>query len=135
MLMMACIFSTNKISMPLNLQVTVCSCCRTLCRILCRTRREEPQSIQAPSQKFRYPLIWEFPKIGGTLFCWPFYKDPTLWGTILGSPTFGDSHIPTLCDKAEDNVILMTRNTVWSLGPKASIDESSELQGLIPRRT
>ena len=36
--------------------------------------------------------IWEFPKIKGTLF-WDPYKDPTISGTILGSPIFGNSHI------------------------------------------
>ena len=37
-------------------------------------------------------LIWEFPKIRGTLFWGPYNKDPTIWGTILGllgSPIFG----------------------------------------------
>ena len=29
----------------------------------------------------------ESPKIGG-----PYNKDPTILGTILGSPTFGNSH-------------------------------------------
>ena len=35
--------------------------------------------------------IWEFPKIRGTLG--PYHKDPTIWGTILGTPIFGNSHI------------------------------------------
>ena len=34
----------------------------------------------------------EFPKIRGTLFWGPCNKDPTIWGTILGSPIFGNSH-------------------------------------------
>ena len=38
-------------------------------------------------------LIWEFPKIGGTLVWGPYNKDPTIWGTILGPPIFGKSHI------------------------------------------
>ena len=37
--------------------------------------------------------MWEFPKIGGTLFWRPYNKDPTIWGTILGSPIFGNSHV------------------------------------------
>ena len=38
-------------------------------------------------------LIWEFPKIRGTLSWGPYNKDPTIWDTILGSPIFGNSHI------------------------------------------
>ena len=33
----------------------------------------------------RLRLIWEFPKIRGTLFWGPYHKDPTVWSTILGS--------------------------------------------------
>ena len=33
--------------------------------------------------------IWEFAKIRGTLFRGPYHKDPTIQGTILGSPIFG----------------------------------------------
>ena len=29
----------------------------------------------------------------GTLFWGPYNKDPTIWGTILGSPVFGKSHL------------------------------------------
>ena len=36
---------------------------------------------------------WEFPKIRGTFFLGPYNKDPTIWGTILGSPMFGNSQI------------------------------------------
>ena len=36
--------------------------------------------------------IWEFPKIWGTLFWGPYNRDPTIWGTILGFPIFGNSH-------------------------------------------
>ena len=35
----------------------------------------------------------EFPKIRGALFWGPYNKDPTISGTILGSPIFGNSHI------------------------------------------
>ena len=28
-----------------------------------------------------------------TLFWSPYNKDPTIWGTILGSPTFGNLHM------------------------------------------
>ena len=38
-------------------------------------------------------LIWEFPIFRGPLFCGPDNKDPTIWGTILGSPIFGNPHI------------------------------------------
>ena len=31
----------------------------------------------------------------GTLFWGPYNKDPTIWGTILGSPIFGNSHMGT----------------------------------------
>ena len=41
-------------------------------------------------------LIWEFPIIRGTLFWGPYNKDTTIWGTILGSPIFGNSHIWSL---------------------------------------
>ena len=37
-------------------------------------------------------LIWDFPKIRGTLFWRPYNKDPTSWGTILGFPIFGNPH-------------------------------------------
>ena len=41
--------------------------------------------------------IWEFPKIRGTLyFGGPYNKDPTIEGTIVGSPIFGKSHIRLL---------------------------------------
>ena len=36
--------------------------------------------------------MWEFPKIMGTLFGGPYNKDPTIWGTILGSPILGNPH-------------------------------------------
>ena len=41
---------------------------------------------------------WEFPKIrgtlfGGTLFGGPYNKDPTIQGTILGSPIIGNSQL------------------------------------------
>ena len=36
---------------------------------------------------------WEFPKTRGTLLCGP-CKDPTIQGTILASPIFGNSHMP-----------------------------------------
>ena len=43
--------------------------------------------------------MWEFPKIGGT-------KDPTIWGTMLGSPIFGNSHVAvsiySLCTEPPD---------------------------------
>ena len=29
----------------------------------------------------------------GTLFWFPYNKDPTIWGIIFGSPIFGNSHI------------------------------------------
>ena len=38
-------------------------------------------------------ITWEFPKNRGTLFWGPDIKDPTISGTILGSPIFGNSHI------------------------------------------
>ena len=32
----------------------------------------------------------KFPKIRGTLFWGPYNKDPTIQGTVLGSPIFGN---------------------------------------------
>ena len=46
---------------------------------------------------------WEFPKIRGTSF-WPYNKDPTILGTILGSPIFGNSQLGY-------KTMFMTRNT------------------------
>ena len=37
-------------------------------------------------------LIWEFPKIRGTVF-WGHYNKDTIKGTILGSPIFGNPHL------------------------------------------
>ena len=37
--------------------------------------------------------MWEFPKIRATLFWGPYNKDPTIWGIILESPIFGNSHM------------------------------------------
>ena len=37
--------------------------------------------------------IWDFPKIRATLFWGPYNKDPTMKGTILGSPIFGNPHL------------------------------------------
>ena len=35
--------------------------------------------------------LWGFPKIRGTLLWGPFFnKEPTIWGTILGFPIFGN---------------------------------------------
>ena len=36
---------------------------------------------------------WEFPKIRGTLLWSSYNKDPTILGTILGSPIFGNSQM------------------------------------------
>ena len=35
-------------------------------------------------------FIWDFPKVRGTLFWGPYNKDPTISGSILGSPIFGN---------------------------------------------
>ena len=37
--------------------------------------------------------MWEFPKITGTFFWGPYNEYPTLEGTILRSPIFGNSHV------------------------------------------
>ena len=34
-----------------------------------------------------------FQKLGVPYLGGPYNKDPTIWGTILGSPIFGNSHI------------------------------------------
>ena len=36
----------------------------------------------------------EFPKIRGSLFWGPYNKDPIIYDPILGSPSFGNSHVP-----------------------------------------
>ena len=38
-------------------------------------------------------LCWGFPKIRGTLFWGPYHEDPTIQGTILGSPFLGNSQL------------------------------------------
>ena len=38
-------------------------------------------------------MIWELPRIRGTLFWGPYNKDPTIWGAMLGSPIFGNPHM------------------------------------------
>ena len=48
-------------------------------------------------------LKWEFPKTRGTLFGGPYSKDPTISGTILGSPIFGNSQIGVRRD-CEDEI-------------------------------
>ena len=37
--------------------------------------------------------MWEFPKIGGTLFWGPYNKGPTIQATLFGSPIFGNFHV------------------------------------------
>ena len=55
---------------------------------------------RVPSRKIdgwaEQQLIWEFPKIRGTLFWGPYNKDPIFQGTILGSQIFGNSHLRVL---------------------------------------
>ena len=52
-------------------------------------------TTKAPNTKAIPPngLIWEFPKIGGTLFWGPYNQDPTISGAKLGSPIFGNYRI------------------------------------------
>ena len=40
-----------------------------------------------------FVLIWELPKIRGTLFWGPYTEDPTIKGPRLGSPIVGNSHL------------------------------------------
>ena len=37
--------------------------------------------------------MWEFPKTRGTVFWGAYNKDPTISGTLFGSPIFGNSHV------------------------------------------
>ena len=37
--------------------------------------------------------MWEFPRIRGTLFGGPYNTDPTISGTTLGPPLFGNPHV------------------------------------------
>ena len=63
--------------------------------------REVPQILVVPAldqaqwhgPSRRHRVIWDFPRIRGTLFWGPYNKDPTIQGTILGSPFFGNPHI------------------------------------------
>ena len=64
--------------------------------VLCRgpTTREGESVLFGPLSSFRHASIWDFPKIRGTLFWGPYSKDPTIQGTIPGSPIFGSPHLP-----------------------------------------
>ena len=79
-------------------------------QLSCDPKQAKPSSLQLPVpwQRFRLFIlrlrasglrvsclkhpnintkrIWEFPKIRGTLFWGPYNKDPTIYGTTLGSP-------------------------------------------------
>ena len=61
-----------------------------------RKRLNSPQSLvgskSIPGQAPKVP-IWEFPEIGDLYFWVPNNGDPTIQGTILGSPIFGNSHL------------------------------------------
>ena len=59
-----------------------------------QTGRKSETSLSLGQQK-ETRVIWEFPKIRGTLFCGPYSKDPTILGyyTRVPSPIFGNSHI------------------------------------------
>ena len=56
-----------------------------------RPCREALPAIRECESRSRSALnpwpTWEFPTSRGTLFGGPYNKDPTIWGTILGSPT------------------------------------------------
>ena len=54
--------------------------------LLLKAKLREPHTSQAA-------LKWDFPKIRGKLFGGPYNKDPTIYGTILGSRIFGNSQI------------------------------------------
>ena len=45
---------------------------------------------------------------GGTLIWGPYNKDPTIWGTILQSPIFGNSHVPGHLSPTERTVHLLS---------------------------
>ena len=45
--------------------------------------------VELSDSAWAFSSFGEFPKIRGTLFGGPYYnKNPTLWGTTLGSPIF-----------------------------------------------
>ena len=49
----------------------------------------KPPQCDWQAQLFNdWATMWEFPKIRGPLFWGPYNKDPTIEGTILGSPYF-----------------------------------------------
>ena len=52
-----------------------------------------PDVVSLLGQSPAVLAIWEFPKIGGTLFWCPYHKDPAISGAKLGSPIFGNYHI------------------------------------------
>ena len=59
------------------------------------TRRDDCQN------GWVWRLVVPYPYMGvsenrGTLFWSPYNKDPTIWGTISGSPIFGNSHKASL---------------------------------------
>ena len=69
---------------------------------------------------YHFNSTWDFPKIRATLFWGPYNKDPTIKGTILGSPIFGNpASYCTLC-----RMLLLQRGgmgTGWnSMQPEAN---------------
>ena len=61
------------------------------CNIFCKALGFETVRNRKEKPKVRL-AIREFPKIRGTLFWGPYNKDPTISGTISGSPIFGNAH-------------------------------------------
>ena len=61
----------------------VCLCCN-------RTMDLAEHAPQMVGERRHSKLYGSFRKEGGTSFWGPYNKDPTIWGTILGSPIFGN---------------------------------------------
>ena len=71
---------------------------------------------------------WEFPKIRVTLFGGPYNN--TIWGTILGSPIFGNAHLKSWELKSPQLLMLLSERAMenrargkrvsWGLGFRVS---------------
>ena len=68
--------------------------------------------------------MWEFPRIRGTVFWGPHNKDPspTIQGTNLGSPIFGNPRVWAFCKGCLDTVQAATCH-----GPADIVEKPAKL--------